>query len=76
MIVATLNVRGVGGSEKFLALKRFVEVVKPDVLFIQETMVSVEKARGCFVKLLPNWFFCGVDSCGLSGGLLSAWNHM
>jgi exonuclease III len=39
MIVATLNVRGVGGSAKNLSLKRFLEKVKPDVFFIQETMV-------------------------------------
>jgi endonuclease/exonuclease/phosphatase family metal-dependent hydrolase len=37
-------------------------------------MVCVEKAKELFVKLLPNWYFCGVDSLGLSGGLLTAWN--
>jgi exonuclease III len=74
MIVSTLNVRGVGGTSKFLALKRFLDSEKPDVLLIQETMVCEEKARELFVKLLPNWYFCGVDSTGLSGGLLTAWN--
>jgi exonuclease III len=74
MIVVTLNVRGVGGSSKYLALKRLLELVKPDVMLIQETMVGVEKARDLFVKLLPHWFFCGVDSTGLSGGMLSTWN--
>jgi hypothetical protein len=44
------------------------------VLFVQETMVCVTKARELFAKLLPNWFFCGTDSVGLSGGLLSSWN--
>jgi exonuclease III len=74
MIVATLNVRGVGGTSKFLSLKRFLESAKPDVLLIQETMVCEAKAREIFVKLLPTWYFCGVDSSGLSGGLLTAWN--
>jgi hypothetical protein len=37
-------------------------------------MVSEHKAREIFAKLLPMWKFCGVDSIGLSGGLLSAWN--
>jgi hypothetical protein len=64
----------VGGTSKFLALKRFLELAKPDVLFIQETMVCEAKAREFFVKLLPNWYLCGVDSLGLSGGLLIAWN--
>jgi exonuclease III len=74
MIVVSLNVRGVGGAPKFLALKWFIALVKPDILFIQETMVSELKAREIFAKLLPTWKFCGVDSLGLSGGLLSAWN--
>jgi len=74
MIVATLNVIGVGGSLKFLALKRFLESVKPDVLLIQETMDCEAKAREIFVKLLPTWYFCGVDCLGLLGGILTAWN--
>jgi endonuclease/exonuclease/phosphatase family metal-dependent hydrolase len=74
MIVATLNVRGVGGTSKFVALKRFLEAIKPDVMFIQETMVCESKAREIFVKLLPNWYFCGVDSTRLSGGLLTPWD--
>jgi hypothetical protein len=74
MIVVTLNMRGVGGSSKYLALKRFLDLVKPDVLLIQETMVGVEKSRDLFGKLLPHWFFYGVDCTSLSGGLLSAWN--
>jgi len=73
-IVASLNVRGVSGSSKYLALKRLIELVKLDVLLIQETMVGVDKARSLFVKLLPHWYFCGVDSTRLSGGILSAWN--
>jgi exonuclease III len=74
MIVATLNVRGVGGYIKYLALKRFIELTKPDVLLLQETMVSATKARETIVKILPNWYSCGVDSTGLSGGLLTVWN--
>jgi hypothetical protein len=74
MIVATLNVRGVGGTSNFLSLKRFLESAKPDVLLIQETMVCKAKGREIFVKLLPTWYFCGVDSSGLSCGLLTAWN--
>ena len=74
MIVASLNVRGVGGSLKSLSLSRFLEKNKPDVLFIQETMVGAAKSREVFAKLPPNWYFCGVDSIGPSGGLLLARN--
>jgi len=76
MIIVTMNVRGVGGNSKFLALKRFIESEKPDVLLIQETMVCVEKAKEMFVKLLPSWNFCGVDFVGFSGGLLITWNSV
>jgi hypothetical protein len=34
MIVVTLNVRGVGGAPKFLSLKRFLALVKPNILLI------------------------------------------
>jgi hypothetical protein len=37
-------------------------------------MVSEHKAREMFTKILPTWNLCGVDSLGLSGGLLSIWN--
>jgi exonuclease III len=58
----------------FLSLKQLLEMVKPDILFIQETMVSEHKVRRFLQKLLPLWKFCGVDSNGLSGGMLSTWN--
>jgi exonuclease III len=74
MIIVTLNVKGVGGNSKFLALKRFLDSEKPDVLLIQETMVYLEKKKEMFVKLLPNWYFCGVDSLRIFGGLLTNWN--
>jgi hypothetical protein len=44
------------------------------VLLVQETMVCVAKAREIFVKLLPHWYFYGVDSSGHSGGMLTTWN--
>jgi hypothetical protein len=74
MIVLSLNVRGVGGAPKFLSLKRLLELVKPDVFFVQETMVCGNKAREVFSKLLSQWKMCVVDSSGLSGGFLSSWN--
>jgi hypothetical protein len=35
-------------------------------------MVCEEKERELFMKLLPNCYFNGVDSKGLSGGLLTS----
>jgi hypothetical protein len=48
--------------------------LSPENLLIQEIMVFVEKAKELFVKLFPTWDFCGVDSLGLFGGMLIAWN--
>jgi hypothetical protein len=56
MIVETLNVRGVGGDTNKLSLKRFLETIKHDVLFIQETMVCEAKAR----YYLLNYFVIGI----------------
>jgi exonuclease III len=50
MIVISLNVRGVGGAPKSLALKRLFDLVKPDIVMIQETMVDGNKAREVFSK--------------------------
>jgi endonuclease/exonuclease/phosphatase family metal-dependent hydrolase len=74
MIVVTLNVRGVGGSSKYLALKRLLDLVKPDVLLIQETMVGVAKARDLFVKLLTTLVFLWSGLHRSLCGMLSAWN--
>ena len=74
MILISLNVRGVGGAPKFISLKSLLDLVKLDIFLVQETMVCGNKARKVFSKLLPLWKFCAVDSNGLSGSLLSAWN--
>jgi hypothetical protein len=60
MIVISLNVRGVGGAPKFLALKRLFDLVKPDIVMIQETMVDGNKAREVFSKIITFvGFLCG-----------------
>ena len=74
MIILSMNIRGVGGTHKILALRRVCELVRPDVLLIQETMVSVDKALEVFSKVLGRWYMCAVDANGFSGGFLSAWN--
>ena len=69
-----MNIHGVGGAQKLLALRRVFENVRPDILLIQETMVSSEKAIEFFSKVVGSWYMSAVDATGLSGGLLSAWN--
>jgi len=74
MIVLSLNVRGVGGAPKTLSLKILFDMVKLDLVMIEETMVVVVKAREVFSNFFPTWNFCVVNSKGLSRGLVSAWN--
>ena len=48
--------------------------VKPNMLLIQETMVTRGHAREIFSKVLCSWDKCTIDVEGQSRGLLSAWN--
>ena len=73
MIILSLNVKGVGGNTKSLALKHLFEYARLDVVCIQETMVCGAKAGEVFSKLLVDWEMCTVDSIGKSGGLFSSW---
>ena len=69
-----MNIRGVGGASKLLSLRRVCETVRPDIILIQETMVSADKAIEVFTKVVGRWFMSAVDASGKSGGLLSTWN--
>jgi exonuclease III len=74
MILLSLNIRGVGGTLKQASMHRVLRKVKPDVIFLQETLVDEEKARLFMLKFVPNWCSCMVSSVGNSGGLLATWD--
>jgi exonuclease III len=74
MIFLSFNARGIGGPQKKLSLKRLLLSLKPDILFLQETMCSGEDAIKIVSQWLKNWSFSAVDAEGLSGGLLSGWS--
>jgi hypothetical protein len=74
MILLSLNIRGVGGTLKQASMCRVCRKVKPDVIFLQETLVDEEKARLFMLKFVPNWCTCAVISVGNSGGLLATWD--
>jgi hypothetical protein len=59
MIVLSLNVRGVGGAPKYLSLKRLFDMVKPDLVMIQETMVDGFKVREVSQKNSLRGILCG-----------------
>ena len=74
MIILSMNIRGVGGAPKLRALRRIFEIVRPDVILIQETMVPADKAIAVLSKVVGSWHMSAVDAAGRSGGLLTAWN--
>ena len=67
MLVFSLNIRGVVGASKMLALKEILSTAKLDV--IQETMMDHVRAKYFFLKVFPTWNCVAKNSVGLSGGL-------
>jgi exonuclease III len=74
MILLSLNIRGVGGPLKLSSMRRLLSTTKPDIVFLQETLVDEEKSRMFMYSLCPTWMYSAVSSVGRSGGLLAAWN--
>lgn len=56
------------------SIGRIMEVVRPEILLIQETMTSAIRACQYSLKKFPGWEVSATDSSGLSGGLLCIWN--
>lgn len=74
MIITSLNVCGVGGRSKKLSMKRLFTYVRPDVIFIQETIVIGIKLDPFFSQFLRGWEMVTVDANGCSSGLITTWN--
>jgi exonuclease III len=73
MKLLSLNIRGVGGAPKSATLRRLLASIRPNILFLQETMVEGVKARALVIKHLPGWYCCASDSVG-QWGICVAWN--
>jgi endonuclease/exonuclease/phosphatase family metal-dependent hydrolase len=74
MILLSLNLRGVGGTLKVASMRRLLRKTKPDIIFLQETLVDEKKARLFMLNFFPGWLSCVVSSVGNSGGLLVTWD--
>jgi hypothetical protein len=74
MIILSLNICGFGGPHKIASIKVLFSQINPDIIFIQETLVSRDKAIKLFLQCVPSWNVVALDPCGRSGGLLSGWN--
>jgi hypothetical protein len=55
-------------------MRRLLSTTKPDIIFLQETLVDEEKARKFMFSLCPTWMYSVVRYVGKSGGLLAVWN--
>lgn len=72
MLILSLNLRGVGGAPKSLALQRLLTSLSPDFILFQETMTRGVTVCNLLWNILLEWECCSIDSVGLSGGLLAA----
>ena len=74
MLLLSLNIRGMGGILKLASVRGVLDKVQPNIIFLQETLVHVEKSRAFFHILRPKWHCCAVNSVGKLGGLLVSWD--
>jgi exonuclease III len=47
MLLLSLNVRGIGGTLKVASFRRLVDHTRPEIIFLQETLVLLRK-QGTF----------------------------
>ena len=74
MKVISFNCRGLASSHKKSSLKRLVERIQPDVMFLQEIMGDCESVQKALHSLLSGWEFLVMDARGRSGGLATSWH--
>lgn len=76
MKILMFNIRGFNSAPKRTALKRLMENIGPSIILLQETMIEASTTYDLFLKLKTNWKCCALDSSGLSGYLLIAWDPL
>jgi hypothetical protein len=74
MLLLSLNLRGTGGILKLASVRSVLDKFRPNIVFLQETLVHSEKARSFFHTLRPKWYCSAVNYVGTSGGLLVSWD--
>ena len=74
MLLLSLNLRGMGGTLKLASMRSTLEKTRPNIVFLQKTLVHSEKACSFFHSIRPSWLTCAVNSVGNSGGLFVSWD--
>lgn len=70
----SMNIRGLGATPKFLALKEIFLPARPKIIFIQETMHSSIVSLAFFRKMFSSWHMVATEENGQSGGLAVLWD--
>ena len=73
-MVLSLNLRGIGGILKTASFRNLLENTLSDIIFLQETLSTEQKARVFLHSFHPSWVSVAVSSMGRSGGMLVAWD--
>ena len=74
MIVLSWNVRGLNSGPRQKVVWELIRRQSLDVVFLQETKLSVENMQGLIPKLWRNGDSQSIGAHGASGGLVCLWN--
>ena len=74
MLILSYNVRGLGGAPKLAALSRILDLKRPKVVALQETMTEGGRAKDTLKTHLRDWEMKTLDAEGHSRGLLTTWS--
>ena len=74
MKLLSLNIHGLGGLTKIKSFSSLLSEIKPNMVFLQETMCDHSQALLSFEKVKTSWESCATDSLGLSRGILTGWD--
>lgn len=71
-----MSIRGLGSTQKFLALKEIFLSCHSYIILLQETMHSAQQVILYFRKMFPNWHIAATDAADLSRGLVALWDSI
>ena len=74
MIVLSWNVRGLNSIPRQKAVRRLIESQSPDMVFIQETKLSLDGLAKCAAYIWPHGSWQGVGALNGSGGVACFWD--
>ena len=74
MKIPSLNYRGLASTQKKLALKRMIQVQKPNIILLQETLGTEEEVSRVLSSISSSFTFLAQSAKGHLGGLAIVWN--